>query len=240
MKEEESGKCHFQLRRERRRHSIDILLAFRNLFTIWNISHWYRMHVHLTLIISSFHCFDEWSILKNWHSLSPSSEWIRILLMVCNCMTRFFGLCREWTNCTLALREQESNDRVISFSRPTTRFSAVSSEDNLDQSVHTSMPLQSGTFERVRTLFVAEVRSFEHEFFRIISQSFPVLRSLHIFNGISQESNTISKNSDHIHSIAFFWPRRRPRPCELCDALSHRCNYSFWRTLLQEKWCRRR
>ena len=127
----ESGKCHFQLRREK----------------VWNRSHCSRLRVDLPLIIWSFHCFDEGSILKNWQSLWPSSEWIRILVMVCNCRTRFFDLCLEWTNCTWASREQESRGRVISFSRPTTWFSAVSSEDNLDQSVHTSMPLQSGTFE---------------------------------------------------------------------------------------------
>ena len=87
IEEKESGKCHFQLRRERRRrHSIDILLPTWNLFTIWNMSHWSRLRIDLPLIIWSFHCFNEWSILKNWHSLWPSSEWIRILLMVCNCI----------------------------------------------------------------------------------------------------------------------------------------------------------
>jgi hypothetical protein len=46
----------------------------------------------------------------------------------------------------------------------------------------------------------SHVDAFAKWHFRIISQSFPVLRRLHIFNGMSQES----KNSDHIHSIVFF------------------------------------
>ena len=51
-----------------------------------------------------------------------------------------------------------------------------------------SNSFENGTFERVRSLGVADIRPFEHEFFRIISQSFPVLTSLHIFNDMPQRT----------------------------------------------------
>jgi hypothetical protein len=50
-----------------------------------------------------------------------------------------------------------------------------------------SNSFQSGTFERVRALSVTDFRPFEPEFFRIISQSFPLLTTLFIFNDLPQE-----------------------------------------------------
>ena len=51
-----------------------------------------------------------------------------------------------------------------------------------------SNSFQNGTFERVRTLSVADAQPFKSDFFRIISQSFPLLRSLHVLNNMPQES----------------------------------------------------
>jgi hypothetical protein len=37
-------------------------------------------------------------------------------------------------------------------------------------------------FNRVESMFVADCESFEHSFFKLISESFPQLKSLYIFN----------------------------------------------------------
>ena len=50
-----------------------------------------------------------------------------------------------------------------------------------------SHSLQVGIFQRIRALFVADVRSFEPEFFRTISHSFPALQNFGIFNNMPQE-----------------------------------------------------
>ena len=56
-----------------------------------------------------------------------------------------------------------------------------------------SNSFQNGTFEKVLRLMMADIRSFEHEFFQIISVSFPLLRHLHIFNHEPQKSKQQSK-----------------------------------------------
>jgi hypothetical protein len=53
-------------------------------------------------------------------------------------------------------------------------------------SVTNSIP--TGIFHTVVFLLVTDVRPFEHEFFRIISQSFPLLKVLYVFNSEPQRS----------------------------------------------------
>jgi hypothetical protein len=50
-----------------------------------------------------------------------------------------------------------------------------------------SNSFQSGTFDKVQRLVVADCRPFEHEYFRIISRSFPGLINLRIHNDMPQE-----------------------------------------------------
>ena len=50
-----------------------------------------------------------------------------------------------------------------------------------------SHSFQTGTFQRIRFLSVTDVRSFEPEFFRTISQSFPALKTFSILNDMPQE-----------------------------------------------------
>ena len=45
-----------------------------------------------------------------------------------------------------------------------------------------------GIFQSVVRLMVADIRAFEHEFFHIISQSFPLLKRFHVVNRIPQQS----------------------------------------------------
>jgi hypothetical protein len=58
-----------------------------------------------------------------------------------------------------------------------------------------SNSFQGGTFKKVQTLSMADMHPFEHEFFQIISQSFPLLRNLHLFNKkaqkVKQQSRTL-------------------------------------------------
>ena len=56
-----------------------------------------------------------------------------------------------------------------------------------------SNSFQSGTFERVHIVRLADVRPFEHDFFRIISQSFPSLKTLYIFNDMPQASQQTTR-----------------------------------------------
>ena len=56
-----------------------------------------------------------------------------------------------------------------------------------------SNSFQGGTFERVRIVCLVDVRPFEHDFFRLISQSFPFLGDLHIRNDVPQASQQPSK-----------------------------------------------
>ena len=46
--------------------------------------------------------------------------------------------------------------------------------------------IPSGIFHSVVTLSVTDNRSFEHEFFRLVSQSFPLLKNLYVVNGEPQ------------------------------------------------------
>jgi hypothetical protein len=56
-----------------------------------------------------------------------------------------------------------------------------------------SNSFQKGIFERVRTLCMADMHPFEHEFFQIISQSFPLLEYLGIFNNEAQKAKQQSR-----------------------------------------------
>jgi hypothetical protein len=58
---------------------------------------------------------------------------------------------------------------------------------NFSEFTFLSNSFQNGTFERVRSLIMTDIRPFEPEFFRIISQSFALLRCLYISNGLPQE-----------------------------------------------------
>ena len=51
-----------------------------------------------------------------------------------------------------------------------------------------SNSFQKGTFEKVQRLIMSDIRPFEHQFFQIISQSFSLLRHLHILNNEPQQS----------------------------------------------------
>jgi hypothetical protein len=42
-------------------------------------------------------------------------------------------------------------------------------------------------FDNVQYLMMADLRPFEHYFFKVISQSFPLLKQLHIYNDESQK-----------------------------------------------------
>jgi hypothetical protein len=52
-----------------------------------------------------------------------------------------------------------------------------------------SNSFQNGTFEKVQYLIMADIHPFGHEFFKIISQSFPLLKRLFISNKEPQKSN---------------------------------------------------
>ena len=65
-----------------------------------------------------------------------------------------------------------------------------------------SNSFRSGTFERVRILSMAGILPFEPGFFRIISQSFPLLESLYIANDLPQECTQQARQV-----IAFPWLR---------------------------------
>ena len=51
-----------------------------------------------------------------------------------------------------------------------------------------SNSFQGGLFERVHIVWLVDVRPFEHDFFRLISRSFPCLKKLHITNDVPQTS----------------------------------------------------
>ena len=152
----------------------DMLVPCRNFCTTCNVSHWLPVREHITLILSSFHCFDAWSTWKNSRCFWPSPDWIRTTSMVCNYVTMSFAICHDWTSSTSASRQRSSKARVISFSRPATISSAVSWEDHLDQSVHKSMYLQKRvavvlTCIRCHTTSTVDVTS---TLFRTNSQTF--------------------------------------------------------------------
>jgi hypothetical protein len=58
-----------------------------------------------------------------------------------------------------------------------------------------SNSFQNRTFERVQKIIMMDIRPFEHDFFQIISQSFPLLGRLTIFNNarqkVKQQSRTL-------------------------------------------------
>jgi hypothetical protein len=56
-----------------------------------------------------------------------------------------------------------------------------------------SNSFQNDAFEKVQTLSMADMYPFEHEFFQIISQSFPLLRHLYIFNNEAQKAKQQSR-----------------------------------------------
>jgi hypothetical protein len=56
-----------------------------------------------------------------------------------------------------------------------------------------SNSFQKRPFEKVQTLCMADMHSFEHEFFQIISQSFPRLKKLIIFNDEPQKAKQQSR-----------------------------------------------
>ena len=57
-----------------------------------------------------------------------------------------------------------------------------------------SNSFENGTFEMVQTLSMSDMGPFEHELFKIVSRSFPLLRSLHIFNKEAQKSKQESRS----------------------------------------------
>ena len=69
-----------------------------------------------------------------------------------------------------------SRSHVYSLPYQFERFSCVTN----------SIP--TGIFHTVVILLVTDIRAFEHEFFRIISQSFPLLKSLYLFNSELQKN----------------------------------------------------
>jgi hypothetical protein len=56
-----------------------------------------------------------------------------------------------------------------------------------------SNSFQIRTFEKVQNIVMKDIRPFEHEFFQIISQSFPLLRRLFIFNKLPQKAKQQSR-----------------------------------------------
>lgn len=56
-----------------------------------------------------------------------------------------------------------------------------------------SNSFQSRTFDKVRTVVMMDIRPFEHEFFQLIAQSFPLLRSLAISNEEPQKDKQQSR-----------------------------------------------
>jgi len=52
---------------------------------------------------------------------------------------------------------------------------------------------QGGLFNNVQSLMMADFRPFEHDFFKIISQSFPLLKKLYIFNEEPQKDKQESQ-----------------------------------------------
>ena len=67
-------------------------------------------------------------------------------------------------------------------------------------SITNSIP--TGIFHCVVILLVTDIRPFEHECFRIISQSFPLLKILYVVNGELQASKQQPKTIDHISSTS--------------------------------------
>ena len=57
-----------------------------------------------------------------------------------------------------------------------------------------SNSFKNGIFEMVKTLSMSDMGPFEHELFQIVSQSFPLLRNLHIFNDEPQKSKQESRS----------------------------------------------
>ena len=152
------------------------------------MSHRSRLRIDLPLIIWSFHCFNEWSILKNWHSLWPSSERIRILLMVCNCETRFSAV---------SLGDYFGGWGWHEF------------YSSLPDRFPVSIPLFLKWHFRTSANGLCSGRSFIRA--RVLSNHLskrPCLEKVaHIQRHVTRKQHDQQEQSDHIHSIAFFWPR---------------------------------
>ncbi|CAF4540424.1 unnamed protein product [Rotaria sp. Silwood2] len=62
---------------------------------------------------------------------------------------------------------------------------------------------QGGRFEKVKCIKMTDIRPFEHEFFKIISQSFPLLQHLSVKNDEQQ------KNKQHLSNTLIIFPHLR-------------------------------
>ncbi|CAF4633007.1 unnamed protein product [Rotaria sp. Silwood2] len=62
---------------------------------------------------------------------------------------------------------------------------------------------QGGRFEKVKCIKMTDIRPFEHEFFKIISQSFPFLQHLSVKNDEQQ------KNKQHLSNTLIIFPHLR-------------------------------
>ncbi|CAF1042146.1 unnamed protein product [Adineta steineri] len=82
---------------------------------------------------------------------------------------------------------------------------------------------ESGLFNNVQSLIMADFRPFEHGFFKIISQSFPLLKKLYILNDEPQKH------------------KQQPRKCIIFSHLVllflHRAHVDYAEQFLSEKYC---
>jgi hypothetical protein len=65
--------------------------------------------------------------------------------------------------------------------------------------LHLSNSFQGGMFDNVQSLVMTDFRPFEHHFFKVISQSFPLLIRLVIFNDEPQKNK--QQSIDNIYHI---------------------------------------
>lgn len=86
-----------------------------------------------------------------------------------------------------------------------------------------SNSFQGGIFGRVLCVWLLDIRPFEHDFFRLISQSFPCLKNLRINNDMPQASKQPSKT-------LIIFPR-------LLSLNIHSCHIDYARQFLIDEHC---
>jgi hypothetical protein len=75
------------------------------------------------------------------------------------------------------------------------RYHIYSLQYQFKQFYYLNNSFKSGMFSKVRYLLMADQRPFEHNFFKVISQDFPFLKTLSIFNNQPQQDKQQSSIS---------------------------------------------
>ncbi|CAF2820108.1 unnamed protein product [Rotaria sp. Silwood2] len=88
-----------------------------------------------------------------------------------------------------------ADDKLI---KALARCHIYSLPDQFDNFHHLNNSFQGSIFEKVKSVKITDIHPFEHEFFKIISQSFPFLQYLSVQNDEQQ------KNKQHLSTLIIF------------------------------------